>query len=53
MCRWGFRERGLQRIEWLAFVGNEASRRVAEKAGFRSEGTCRSGRSYLRSYISR
>ena len=41
MCRWGFQERGLQRIEWLAFVGNEPSRRVAEKAGFRLEGTCR------------
>lgn len=33
-CRWGFEQAGLRRIEWLAHVGNEASRRVAQKAGF-------------------
>jgi RimJ/RimL family protein N-acetyltransferase len=33
-CRWGFEQAGLRRIEWLAHVGNDASRRVAEKAGF-------------------
>lgn len=29
------------RLEWRAYVGNEASRRVAEKAGFRMEGVQR------------
>jgi RimJ/RimL family protein N-acetyltransferase len=42
MCRFGFEVLGLQRIEWWAAVGNEASRRVAEKVGFTMEGTCRS-----------
>ncbi|MDQ1625080.1 MAG: hypothetical protein QOJ49_578, partial [Actinomycetota bacterium] len=29
---------GLGRVEWLAHVGNDASRRVAEKVGFVYEG---------------
>ena len=41
VCRWGFEELGLERIDWLAFVGNEGSRRVAEKVGFAVEGTQR------------
>lgn len=41
-CRWGFEDLGLTRIEWWACVGNDASRRVAEKLGFTMEGTCRS-----------
>jgi len=41
-CRFGFEDLGLARIEWLAGVGNDASWRVAEKLGFRMEGTCRS-----------
>lgn len=41
VCGWGFAELGLGRIEWWANVGNEASRRVAEKTGFTLEGTCR------------
>jgi RimJ/RimL family protein N-acetyltransferase len=40
-CEFGFEVLGLQRVEWWARVGNEASRRVAEKLGFRMEGTCR------------
>lgn len=40
-CRWGFAELGLGRIEWWANVGNHASRRVAEKAGFTMEATVR------------
>jgi len=40
-CRWGFEDLGLGRIEWWAGVGNQASWRVAEKLGFRREGTCR------------
>jgi RimJ/RimL family protein N-acetyltransferase len=42
VCRWGFGALGLQRITWLAYVGNVASRRVAEKCGFTFEGTLRS-----------
>jgi RimJ/RimL family protein N-acetyltransferase len=41
ICRWGFAELGLSRIEWRAEVGNDASRRVAEKAGFTMEGLLR------------
>ena len=41
VCRWGFDELDLGRIEWWANVGNHASRRVAEKAGFTMEGTVR------------
>lgn len=41
VCRWGFAERGVHRVEWFAQVGNVASRRVAEKAGFTPEGTAR------------
>ncbi|MDP3712102.1 MAG: GNAT family N-acetyltransferase [Mycobacteriales bacterium] len=42
-CRWAFGELGAQRVEWRAHVGNWASRRVAEKAGFTVEGVQRSG----------
>lgn len=41
VCRWGFAELGLERIDWMAFVGNPASRRVAERVGFTVEGTQR------------
>ena len=41
VCRWSFGTLALRRIEWLAAVGNVASRRVAEKAGFGFEGTLR------------
>ncbi|MGY0231019.1 GNAT family N-acetyltransferase [Longispora urticae] len=41
VTRWGFEELGLVRIEWNAFVGNDGSRRAAEKAGFVVEGTQR------------
>ena len=42
ICRWGFDTLGLGRIEWLAHIGNDASRRVAEKVGFTYEGVLRS-----------
>lgn len=38
---WGFASLGLRRIEWLAYVGNTASRATAERAGFRVEGELR------------
>jgi RimJ/RimL family protein N-acetyltransferase len=38
VCRWGFERLGLARIEWRAYLGNDASRTVAERAGFRVEG---------------
>lgn len=41
ICRWGFDTRRLDLIEWRAEVGNDASRRVAEKAGFLMEGQLR------------
>lgn len=41
LCRWGFDALALGLIEWRAEVGNQASRRVAEKAGFRVEATLR------------
>lgn len=41
LCGWGFGVLGLGLIEWRAEVGNVASRRVAEKAGFRVEATLR------------
>jgi RimJ/RimL family protein N-acetyltransferase len=41
LCEWGFRTLGLGLIEWRAEVGNMASRRVAEKAGFRVEAILR------------
>ncbi|GAA2128157.1 GNAT family N-acetyltransferase [Glycomyces algeriensis] len=41
LSRLGFEELGLERVNWRAVVGNEASRRVAEKAGFTVEGVRR------------
>lgn len=43
LCNFGFESFGLKRITWQALVGNDASRRVAEKAGFTSEGIVYSG----------
>jgi RimJ/RimL family protein N-acetyltransferase len=41
VARWAFGAVGVARVEWLAEVGNVASRRVAEKAGFTFEGVLR------------
>jgi RimJ/RimL family protein N-acetyltransferase len=41
ICRWAFSELGPELIEWRAEIGNDASRRVAEKAGFVLEGSLR------------
>jgi RimJ/RimL family protein N-acetyltransferase len=41
LVEWGIAELGLERVEWGGIVGNEASRRVAEKVGFRVAGTMR------------
>jgi RimJ/RimL family protein N-acetyltransferase len=41
LCGWAFDVLGLGLIEWRAEVGNVASRRVAEKAGFRFEAVLR------------
>ncbi|MGH6657050.1 MAG: GNAT family N-acetyltransferase [Actinocrinis sp.] len=41
VCRWGLAELDLQRIEWIAYDGNEGSRALARKAGFTVEGTLR------------
>ncbi|MFE6871473.1 GNAT family N-acetyltransferase [Kitasatospora sp. NPDC057692] len=42
VARYGLRDLGLRRLEWLAYTGNDGSRAVAEKIGFRFEGTLRS-----------
>jgi RimJ/RimL family protein N-acetyltransferase len=39
--RWVLRDLGFDRLELLHLVGNDGSRRVAEKVGFRHEGTLR------------
>ncbi|RLU78912.1 GNAT family N-acetyltransferase [Streptomyces griseocarneus] len=41
VVRWAFGELGVERLEWVAEAGNEGSRAVALKAGFRMEGTMR------------
>ncbi|WP_018348877.1 GNAT family N-acetyltransferase [Longispora albida] len=41
VLRWGFEDLRLIRIGWRAEIGNHASRRVAEAAGFRYEGRAR------------
>ena len=43
VLRFGFDVLHLERVEWCALVGNEGSRRVAEKLGFQHEGTARKG----------
>ncbi|WP_432979666.1 GNAT family N-acetyltransferase [Dactylosporangium sp. CA-233914] len=41
LCAYGFDRLAIGRIVWRAHVGNDASRRVAEKVGFRVEGVQR------------
>lgn len=41
VARWAFGAVGVERLEWVAEVGNIASRRVAERAGFTVEGVLR------------
>ncbi|TVL89102.1 GNAT family N-acetyltransferase [Streptomyces sp. SAJ15] len=41
MVDWAFAELGVERLEWLAEVGNEGSLAVARKLGFQMEGTLR------------
>jgi RimJ/RimL family protein N-acetyltransferase len=41
VCRYGFDELRLARIEWQAEVGNTSSLRAAHKVGFVLEATCR------------
>lgn len=42
VCDWAFSALGVERLEWIAGVGNEASRAVALGIGFVMEGTMRS-----------
>ncbi|MDE3206645.1 MAG: GNAT family N-acetyltransferase [Acidobacteriota bacterium] len=41
VLEWAFADLQLEGVHWRAHVGNEASRRVAEKCGFTMEGTAR------------
>jgi RimJ/RimL family protein N-acetyltransferase len=41
LARWALIRLSLQRLELYHFVGNDASARVAEKAGFQREGVLR------------
>ncbi|MEU9174017.1 GNAT family N-acetyltransferase [Streptomyces sp. NPDC048420] len=43
VCRWGFSELSIDRVEWRAEVGNQPSRAVAERVGFVVEGLLRAG----------
>ncbi len=47
ICDWAFDSLDFERVEWQAYVGNDGSRRVAERCGFTFEGTLRS-RGYQR-----
>ncbi|MFC5149674.1 GNAT family N-acetyltransferase [Streptomyces aureoversilis] len=42
VARWAFGTLGVERMEWYAEAGNEGSRAVALKTGFRMEGVMRS-----------
>jgi RimJ/RimL family protein N-acetyltransferase len=44
VAQWGLTTLGLSRVEVLAEVGNEASQRAAERAGYLREGVLRSAR---------
>lgn len=44
VCQWAVTTAGIELIEWRCEAGNMASRRVAEKAGFRIEATLRKRR---------
>ncbi|MFI9724318.1 GNAT family N-acetyltransferase [Streptomyces sp. NPDC052396] len=40
-ARWAFEDLGVERLEWVAQAGNEPSRQVALRLGFRMEGLVR------------
>jgi RimJ/RimL family protein N-acetyltransferase len=46
LCRWAVEDLGLERLELVTDPQNAGSQRVAEKAGFRREGTLRSALEY-------
>jgi len=41
ICDWALDVLGFNRIEWQAYVGNDSSRRVAQRCGFTFEGVLR------------
>jgi len=43
LLAWGFTLPGLEIVNWQAYEGNWASRRVAQRCGFRMDGTVRRG----------
>ncbi len=46
VARWGLVQLALRRISLFTYVGNTASQRVAQRAGFRFEGTLRNWTEY-------
>ncbi len=42
ICDWALDDLGFNRVDWQAYVGNDASRRVAQRCGFSFEGVLRS-----------
>jgi RimJ/RimL family protein N-acetyltransferase len=47
ICDWAFDSLQFERVEWQCYVGNDGSRRVAQRCGFTFEGTLRA-RGYQR-----
>ncbi len=47
ICDWALDVLAFHRVEWQSYVGNDGSRRVADKCGFSFEGTLR-GRGFQR-----
>ena len=43
VCRWAFGGLGVERVTWQAYVGNWASKAVAERCGFTVEAVARHG----------
>ena len=50
ICDWALDALQFHRVEWQSYVGNEGSRRVADRCGFTFEGTLR-GRGYQRGAV--
>jgi RimJ/RimL family protein N-acetyltransferase len=50
ICDWALDTLPFHRVEWQSYVGNDGSRRVADRCGFTFEGTLRA-RGYQRGAV--